>query len=462
MAIKAVFFDIDGTLLNDKKRVEKTTILAIKQLKEQGIFVGVATGRGPSFVQDYLENLNLDFAVSYNGQYIHTRDKVLYQNPLKKNLVREVLRYASNKNREVSLGTVSGLVGSQLIAIGTSTFGQIVSRLVPKHFSTSIKDSFKLLYRRFKPQNIEYLKEILTKPIFQIVLVATVNESQKFKKQFPKLTITRSSPYSIDLISKGQSKIKGIQRLGKLFDFSLDEVMAFGDSENDLDMLSSVKIGIAMENGHDNVKSIASYTTDSNNRDGIAKALSHHGLIHFEPIAGFKSRDDNFNKVKDFHLKMDGSINYNPKLYKIDEASHRANFKIEELVEFLYAASQKDKEQFQFAISNLHEAIDNAVKKVTSKPHSETPLVGEVDALTDLLYFTYGSFVLMGVDPKPFFEIVHEANMNKFFPDGKAHFDQKTHKILKPDNWEKDFAPEPAIRKELNRQLQKSLQHANK
>ena len=70
MAIKAVFFDIDGTLLNDRKNVQQSTQKAIKSLKKQGIFVGLATGRGPSFVQPYLENLGLDFAVTYNGQYI--------------------------------------------------------------------------------------------------------------------------------------------------------------------------------------------------------------------------------------------------------------------------------------------------------------------------------------------------------------------------------------------------------
>ena len=87
-------------------------------------------------------------------------------------------------------------------------------------------------------------------------------------------------------------------------------------------------------------------------------------------------------------------------------------------------------------------------------------MVGQVDALTDLLYLTYGSFVLMGVDPKPFFDTVHEANMGKIFPDGKAHFDPVTHKILKPSDWEERFAPEPHIKRELNRQIQKSLQRS--
>lgn len=458
MAIKAVFFDIDGTLLNDNKRVEKATVLAIKNLKEQGILVGVATGRGSGFVQPFMDNLGLDFAVTYNGQYIFTRDKILYQNQLPKSLICRVIRYAGDKKREISLGTASGLVGSGLIEMGTSTFGQIVSRLVPKKLTKTVENSFKKIIRRIKPQNMDYLKTIMREPVFQIVLVATEGEGQKLRDKFPQITITRSSPYSIDLISHGQSKIKGIERVGDIFDFDLDEVMAFGDSENDMEMLTGVGIGVAMGNGQDELKSIADYTTDSNNRDGISKALAHHGLIHLDPEEGFKSRDDNFNKAKDFHLLMDRSVNHTPRLYSITEGGNRANFKVEEIVEFLYAASQGDHHDFTQSILNLHAAVDKAAQKVQSKPHPETPLVGEVDALTDILYFTYGSFVLMGVDPKPFFDIVHEANMGKIFPDGKAHFDPQTHKILKPDYWEDKFAPEPAIKKELDRQIQKSLQ----
>ena len=158
MAIKAVFFDIDGTLLNDSKRVEKATVLAIRNLKEQGILVGVATGRGPGFVQPFMDNLGFDFAVTYNGQYIFTRDKLLYQNQLPKSLIYRVIRYAGDKKREISLGTASGLVGSGLIEMGTSTFGQIVSRLVPKKLTKTVEKSFKKIIRRIKPQNMDYLK----------------------------------------------------------------------------------------------------------------------------------------------------------------------------------------------------------------------------------------------------------------------------------------------------------------
>ncbi|WP_271017105.1 HAD-IIB family hydrolase [Streptococcus agalactiae] len=457
MAIKAVFFDIDGTLLNDRKNVQKSTIKAIRNLKDQGILVGLATGRGPSFVQPFLENLGLDFAVTYNGQYIYSRSEIIYTNQLSKTTVYRLIRYAGARRREISLGTASGLLGSGIIGLGTSRLGQIVSSLVPRKWAKAIERSFKHFIRRIKPQNIDSLMVILREPIYQVVLVATEGESERIQKQFPRVKLTRSSPYSMDVISEGQSKVKGIERVGQCYGFDLSEVIAFGDSDNDIEMLSQVGIGVAMGNASQQVKENARYTTADNNDDGISKALAHYGLIQFEIEKTFSSRDENFNKVKSFHLLMDGETIETPRLYDSKVAGFRSDFKVEEIVEFLYAASQGNQEVFDQSIRNLHLAIDKARDKVISKDHPETPLVGEVDALTDLLYLTYGSFVLMGVDPKPLFDTVHEANMGKIFPDGKAHFDPVTHKILKPDDWEEHFAPEPSIRRELDSQIQKSL-----
>ena len=457
MAIKAVFFDIDGTLLNDRKNVQKSTIKAIRNLKDQGILVGLATGRGPSFVQPFLENLGLDFAVTYNGQYIYSSSEIIYTNQISKTTVYRLIRYAGARRREISLGTASGLLGSGIIGLGTSRLGQIVSSLVPRKWAKAIERSFKHFIRRIKPQNIDSLMVILREPIYQVVLVATEGESERIQKQFPRVKLTRSSPYSMDVISEGQSKVKGIERVGQRYGFDLSEVIAFGDSDNDIEMLSQVGIGVAMGNASQQVKENARYTTADNNDDGISKALAHYGLIQFEIEKTFSSRDDNFNKVKSFHLLMDGETIETPRLYDSKEAGFRSDFKVEEIVEFLYAASQGNQKVFDQSIRNLHLAIDKARDKVISKDHPETPLVGEVDALTDLLYLTYDSFVLMGVDPKPLFDTVHEANMGKIFPDGKAHFDPVTHKILKPDDWEEHFAPEPSIRRELDSQIQKSL-----
>ena len=91
MEVKAVFFDIDGTLVNDSKSVLNSTKEAIKIVKEQGVLVGVATGRGPFFVKDLMDDLDLDFAVTYNGQYIFNKDRVLFASPIDKRSLRQII-----------------------------------------------------------------------------------------------------------------------------------------------------------------------------------------------------------------------------------------------------------------------------------------------------------------------------------------------------------------------------------
>lgn len=459
MAIKAVFFDIDGTLLNDLKRVQKSTAKAIKDLKRDGVLVGLATGRGPSFVAPYMETYGFDFAVTYNGQYVFTRDQIIYTNTLTKQTIFKVMQYTQKHRIELSLGTISGLMGSGLINMGTNSRAQLLTSFIPKKLGKTVEKSFKEGIRRLRPQNYDKMSLLLTEPIYQLVVVASRDQTAILEKEFPDLTVTRSSPYSADLLTKGQSKLKGICRLAEAFEFSLDEVMAFGDSENDMEMLANVGVGVAMGNAKEQVKDEAHYTTTDNNNDGIAKALFHYGLIHLDMAQNFQSLDDNFNKVRDFHQLMDGQVTDLPQAYSMDMAERRASFKLEEIVEFLYATSEGDGTAFTQAILDLHTALDQAADKVKAKPQSTSTLVGQVDALADLLYFTYGSFTLMGVDPKPIFDSVHEANMGKIFPDGKPRFDPITHKVMKPNDWEERFAPEPAIKRELDRQIRKAKQN---
>jgi len=81
-----------------------------------------------------------------------------------------------------------------------------------------------------------------------------------------------------------------------------------------------------------------------------------------------------------------------------------------------------------------------------------TTLVDKVDALIDQLYFIYGDFVEMGVDPQPLFDIVQRANMGKIWDDGVPRFRESDNKIMKPPHWEEKFAPEKLIEKELEKQ----------
>lgn len=169
--------------------------------------------------------------------------------------------------------------------------------------------------------------------------------------------------------------------------------------------------------------------------------------------------DNPYEKAELFHETFDNRRPEAPKAFTSKEASARAGFKVEELVEFLYASADNDAEQFHTLVQQLKADVDTAEKKMLQKEKQiDDVLVDQVDALIDLLYFTYGSFSLLGVDPTELFTIVHEANMGKLFPDGKPRYHEVTHKVLKPDDWEEKHAPEPKLKAELERQKKKRQQ----
>lgn len=456
MEVKAVFFDIDGTLVNDRKSVLKSTKEAIKIVKEQGVLVGVATGRGPFFVKDLMDDLDLDFAVTYNGQYIFNKDRVLFASPIDKGSLRQIISYAKANQKEIAMGTRQAVVGSRIMSFGLSPLSQLVSRFVPKFLTRTISNSFNRMVSKAVPQKEEDLLDLINQPVYQVLMLMTPEESNQAATELNHLKFTRSNPFAADIINQGNSKLEGIRRVGKEYGFDLNQVMAFGDSDNDLEMLAGVGMSVAMGNGSSSVKEVAKHITTSNQEGGIHKALEYFGVLSSEKV--FVSRDYHFNKVKAFHHLMDERTQEEPKAWDVKGATHRAAFKVEELVEFVRASSHSE-EEFQQAIRDLHLALDVSADKVSQKIPAESTLVGQVDALIDTLYFTYGSFVLMGVDPERIFEIVHQANMAKIFPDGKAQFDPVTHKILKPEDWEEKHAPEPAIKKELVRQIRAYERH---
>jgi predicted HAD superfamily Cof-like phosphohydrolase/hydroxymethylpyrimidine pyrophosphatase-like HAD family hydrolase len=450
MEIKAVFFDLDGTLFTSTRGVAGSTRKAIRELRQKGIFVGIATGRGPAFVMPLLEDLDIDFAVTYNGQYIFTPKELLFDHPLEQKTVKKLMKYAKQQGADISLGTAHGVLGSGLLKFGETRVAGFISGLLPSSTSGVARSSFKHVVRKLMPQN-EALAE-KEEVIYQAMMVATRAETSKVQAAFPELIVTRSNPYSVDLLSLDGGKLAGIALLGARYGFDVTQAMVFGDSENDTGMIAGAGYGVAMGNAMPAVKEVANYVTDSNNQDGIAKALAYYGLIHYSDEKVFVSKDHNFNKVKAFHHVMDGKTQEMPRAFTPTEAGFRAGFKVEEIVEFLYASADGDLEKFDALVAQMHADVDKATAKVKTKGREDEALIGQIDAMIDLLYFTYGSLVLSGVDPYKIFNVVHQANMGKIFPDGQPHFDPVTHKILKPADWEEKFAPEGKIKRELDRQ----------
>ena len=279
LTIKAVFLDIDGTLLTDKRSVSQSTIQVINTLKKKGIIVGLATGRGPRFVLQYMASLSLDLAIVYNGQYIISREQTLFDNPLSPDAIEGLVNYAQKNKLDLSFGTAAGVSGSGIMNAGSGQLGYRISRMVPDALVDAIIFIFNRLVRWVRPQKKNEWSSLFQQPIYQMMMIVSEAETKKLAAEFPQLSITRSSPYSVDIISQGMSKLKGIEKAGDHYGFTTDQVMAFGDSTNDVEMLAGVRYSVAMGNGSKKVKEVASYVTASNNEDGIYQAALHFGLM---------------------------------------------------------------------------------------------------------------------------------------------------------------------------------------
>ena len=97
--------------------------------------------------------------------------------------------------------------------------------------------------------------------------------------ELPNCKLSWWNEYAVDIISKNGGKLAGIKKYLELQNQTLDDAMAFGDGENDLEMLKAVKVGVAMGNGEEHVKQIADYVTTDINKDGIYNAIIHYKLI---------------------------------------------------------------------------------------------------------------------------------------------------------------------------------------
>lgn len=277
--IKAVFFDIDGTLVTRQAEARPATVAALKELKQKKVIRGIATGRGPANLVAQVGDLDLDVFVTYNGQYVYTKKQVVYANAFPKELVQRLAEFATEEKRQILFGSANRLEGSAMMQLGDKPGAKRFQRFLPR--GKLLKKLTPVVKRLTQSrQSTDYTTlGIINEPIYQCILISSIGEQAELEARFPECKFTRSNPYTVDIILKDNSKSQGIDRLGNALGFSLEETMAFGDSWNDVEMLRDVKIGVAMGNANEDIKELADYVTGSNEADGIVDALKYFNIL---------------------------------------------------------------------------------------------------------------------------------------------------------------------------------------
>lgn len=258
--IKAIFFDIDGTLLSYQSRqVPNSTKQALRQLKEKGILTFIATGRHVSEMKDLpIGDLEFEGYITLNGQYCFNDQGIIYHLPIDKQDIDNILSRIDHDRFPCIF------VEKELMYINYNN--EDVAK-VQKYIATALPD-------------INDLHRGLTEPIYQVIPYGIKKElEQEILELMPNCKATRWHPLAIDIIPSNGGKQNGIKEVLKYYHIDINETMSFGDGENDLDMFDLTSISIAMGNASDIVKSKADYVTDDVDHDGIYHALKHYHIL---------------------------------------------------------------------------------------------------------------------------------------------------------------------------------------
>lgn len=263
MSIKLIALDLDGTLNNDQKQITAKTLSALMQAQRRGVRLALASARpspGLFRERDILQMQCFDgILMSYNGGRItHAASgQVIYETAMDLQQAKEVLRQL------VHLPVTPILDDGQQFFVTDMDGYKVAYECQNNQMTcTQVDDLADFLY--FSP--IKILMSVLPEQLKEV-------QAQIASCLPDELTVVQTAPFYLEVIPRSIHKGQGIRNICRVLGIQANEVIAFGDAENDIPMLREAGIGVAMGNASDTVKAAADYITLSNNEDGIAAAL---------------------------------------------------------------------------------------------------------------------------------------------------------------------------------------------
>lgn len=260
--IKAVFFDIDETLfVKNKVHFPESAKLAIQKLQANGILVGIATGRArcsfPAKINEIVQQENIHTFVTMNGQYAMHQQQIIEKHPISKDKIQKLVNVF--ETHKISYAFVSN------DKICVSDINPILKQAL---------DPITLDYQIDK----DYFKH---NEVFQVLAFYSKDQDNLISQAgiLDHLKAVRWHENSVDILDEAGSKARGIESIARHLGFKMENIMAFGDGLNDIEMLEAVGVGVAMGNGHETLKQLAKHITDHIEEDGIYNFLLKSGLI---------------------------------------------------------------------------------------------------------------------------------------------------------------------------------------
>lgn len=261
---KAIFLDIDGTILDCLRGITDITPkvkTVIRSLQRNGDYVFIATGRPYAFLSKAILDFGFNGFILANGAQVIINNKVIYENPMDKEYVKEITDGLERLN---------------------------IQYVLEGKTYAYMKEKFKEFYAFYDKvgvsrNNIKGNYDIEEIDVYKVEMLCQSDEDSKLCLDL----ITRNPDYdyfasisknAFELYLKENTKATGILKAIEYLNIPIENTYAFGDGKNDIEMLSTVGCGIAMGNACNEVKSYANKVTDTVHNDGVAVGIENYIL----------------------------------------------------------------------------------------------------------------------------------------------------------------------------------------
>lgn len=257
--IKLVVSDLDGTLIDNEEVLSKKAIRVIKKLKEKGIHFTIASGRVESMCEEYVKELEIDIPyIAGNGATIKKKDTLLKKSKIAIRNIKPLFQKAD----ELGMSIIYSIDG---VEIPYKTTPWIISEQEefdryhnPHYF---IEEEWKNIY-------IDKLMIVDDEESGDISILVEMRKGLKAYCSF-----TQYGNRVIEVVDKDSTKASALRELVGILGIELEDVLAIGDHQNDIEMIDEAGIGVSVSNGVDEVKQVADYVTKRCCSEGVIEAI---------------------------------------------------------------------------------------------------------------------------------------------------------------------------------------------
>lgn len=273
--MKLIALDLDGTLFNNKSQISRENIKAIKEATAAGINVVISTGRplgGLPF--EAIKGTGIRYAITANGSAIYEIDtqKCLYENCLSDETAFSIIDYLMTKRVHMD-AFINGCGYSPYKCLEDAKDLKIPPSI--KEYIMTTRKRVNDITEMMRENNYHMQKMTINFPKDVNDNYYCRDEVFEHLKKIPEITLVSGGYGNLEFTKAGVDKGVALHKLAQILNIAADETMAVGDTENDMAIVKAAHIGVAMGNATDELKAQADYVTDTNENDGVAKAIRH-------------------------------------------------------------------------------------------------------------------------------------------------------------------------------------------